>query len=84
MLMFLQLDTAVQTRTPRSLGCCAARARAAFRTTCNAARLSWLEDAAVIEVELVDRDYDVPQVDLVEPLWTLPPDFYMTPRGAPT
>ena len=71
------------THTCRNSGAQRSDTERFFKTTCNAAGVDWSRDAELMEVELLSRDHDVPQVNLVERLWTLPPDFYSDPRRNP-
>jgi len=53
-----------------------------FMSTANASGFE-AGQADVIKVELMSRDSDVPQVNWVERLWSMPEDFYDDPRGNP-
>lgn len=70
------------THTCRNAGAQVNDTKRFFNSTANASGIAF-GSAEVIEVELVSRDLDVPQLNRVERLWTLPPDFYVDPRRNP-
>lgn len=70
------------THTCRNSGAHVSDSTRFFRSTANAAGL--IEgQAALLDVVLVSRNSDVPQVNLVERVWTLPPEFYSDPLRNP-
>lgn len=73
----------VFTHTCRNSGAQRSDTERFFKTTCNAAGVAWWSDGAVMEVTLLHRDANVPQVDLVERFFTLGPEFYYDPRRNP-
>lgn len=70
------------THTCRNAGAQVSDTKRFFNTTANASGLV-VGEADVIEVALVSRDGDVPQANIIERMWTLPPDFYSDPRRNP-
>lgn len=70
------------THTCRNAGAQVSDSKRFFNSTANASGLV-VGEADVIDVELVSRDSDVPQANIKERLWTLPPDFYNDPRRNP-